>query len=67
MGALDQVVVAHQILLAGDRRVVALQVEGAHVAVQEMPVAVIVDLGDAVPRRVGGAGRQSRRAPEVRE
>ena len=45
----DQVVVAHEVLLAGHGGVVAEQVDGVHVAVEEVPAAVVERLRDAVP------------------
>ena len=65
VGALEQVVVAHQVLLAGDRHVVAEEVEGPHVAVQEVPAPVEVDLRDAVPHHAGRAHLEARRLPEA--
>ena len=54
MGALDQVVVPRDVLVAGDGFVVAQEVERVLVAVQQMPAAVEEGLGDAVSHRPGG-------------
>src|SRR6266481_10071822 len=53
VSALDQVVIPHEILFAGDRLVVAQEIDGVHVAVIEMPSAVVEGLGNAMPERSG--------------
>src|SRR6266436_3059453 len=64
VGALDQVVIAHEILFARDRLVVPQQIDGVHVAVIEMPAAVVEGLGDAVPERAGWRHLQAGPAPQ---
>ena len=53
-GWLHQIVITHDILLAGHGFVVAKEINGVHIAVVEMPAAVIKRLGNAMPE---GAGR----------
>src|SRR5262249_59437822 len=47
VGALDQVVVAHEVLLTGDGPVVPQQVHRVHVAVKQVPAAVEEGLRNA--------------------
>ena len=52
--AFDQVVVAGELHVVGHGLVVAQEVDGVQVPVQEMPRTVVEDLGDAVPEGPGG-------------
>src|SRR5947209_7343934 len=40
MGALDQVVIAHEVLLTSDGAIVPQQVHRVHVAIEEVPTAI---------------------------
>ncbi|MGB2862263.1 MAG: hypothetical protein WBC05_02970 [Sedimentisphaerales bacterium] len=53
MGPLDQVVVAHDVLLAGYGLVVSQKVDAVHVAIIEVPAGVVEGLGDAVAESPG--------------
>ena len=55
VGAADQIVIAHEILLAGDGLVVAQEVDGVHIAIQEVPGPVVEDLCHAMPHDARGA------------
>src|SRR5437588_4176452 len=65
VGALEEVMVAHEVLFAGDREVVPEEVEGAHVPVQEVPAPVVVDLCYAVPHGACWTNFEARRLPEA--
>ena len=64
MSPLHQVVIAHDVLFAGDGLIVPQEIDGVHVAVIEMPTAVVIGLGNAVPERPGWRRLQARLAPE---
>ena len=64
VGPLDQVVVAHDVLLAGHGLVVPQEVDGVHVAVVEVPAAVVEGLGDAVAQGPGRRRLESGLAPQ---
>ena len=59
VSAPDQIVVAHQVLLAGDRFVVAQEIDRVHIAVHQVPAAVVEDLGNAVPDQAGRGDPQA--------
>ena len=63
VSAADQIVIAHKILLAGDGLVVAQQVDGVHVAVHEVPGAIVEDLRDAMPHQSRRGDFEARLAP----
>jgi hypothetical protein len=63
MSASDQIVITNQVLLAGDGLVVAQEVDGVHVAVQEVPGAVVEDLRDAMPHQPCRGDFEARLAP----
>jgi len=67
VGPLQEVMVAHDLRLGGDRAVVAPQAEDVLVAVQQVIVAVVEDLRDAVPDRVAAARGQPGALPQVVE
>ena len=64
MSALDQIVIAHHVLFAGHRLVVAQEVNGVHVAVIEMPSAIVEHLGNAMPQRPDRRDLQAGGAPQ---
>src|SRR5262249_11059876 len=65
VGALEEVVVAHQVLFSGDRHVVPQKVEGPHVPVQQVPAPVVMDLRYAVPHHAGRPDLEAGRTPQA--
>ncbi len=65
--ALDQIVVAHHLLLARHRLIVAQEVDGVHVAIVDMPAAIVEHLRDAVPDRAAGGRLEAGLAPQTGE
>ena len=64
VGPFDQVVVAHDVLLAGHGLVVSQKVDAVHVAIIEVPAAVVEGLGDAVAEGPGRRHFKSGLAPQ---
>jgi hypothetical protein len=67
VGALDQVVIAHEVLFAGHGLVVAQEIDGVHVPVVEMPAAVVERLGNAMSERPSRRRLKARRTPQRRQ
>ena len=64
MGPLDQIVVKHDILLAGHGLIVPQKVDRVHVPIIEVPAAIVEDLRDAVAEGPGRRHFKSGLAPQ---